>query len=159
MGGGGAGVLPSRPEGGSPASWVLVLASKVSARLSAPGKGQAEPGSAGLGVRPPCLQLPGPVAGGPACERSVTLSPPLQLLFLPLFLKSEGAWGKGGRKGSPSPGPRRAVWGDRLTLCFGARVVLLLSNFTPSLDTRSLSYNIHGEWPSKAAEGMKCLAH
>lgn len=60
----------------------LVLASKVSARLSVPGTGQAESGSAGLRGATTTSSARGPVAGGPASESPVTQSPPLQSHFL-----------------------------------------------------------------------------
>lgn len=72
---------PFPAEGESRDSWVLVLASKVSARLSAPGMGRRRGGSAGRGATIPSLAL-GPMAQGPASEKPVTLSPPLRLHFL-----------------------------------------------------------------------------
>lgn len=124
-----------------------------------PGRGRQNRGARGWGCDHRVFSPWDPWQGA-QLVRDLSLCPRhFSCFFLLFLLKSEGAWGKGGRKGSPSPGPRRGVWGDRLTLCFGARVVLRLSNFTPSLDTRSLSYNVHGEWLPKAAEGMKCLAH
>ena len=150
--------VSSWPEGRSLDSWVLVQASKVSTRLCASGMGQAELGSSGLGVRQPSLRPRYPWQGAQLL-RCLSLCPRhLSCLFFFFFLNQKGRGGEG-RKGSPSPGPRLGVWGDRLTLCFGSRVLLTPSNFTPSLDTRSLSYSICGEWPSRAAEGMDCLEH
>lgn len=120
--------------------------------------GAGRAGELGAGGATTFSPAPVHVAGGPASEMPVTLSPPLKLPFFFFFLNQKGRGGEE-RKGSPSPGPRLGVWGDRLTLCFGSRVFLTLSNFTPSPDTRSLSYSICGEWPSRAAEGMGCLAH
>lgn len=63
------------------------------------------------------------------------------------------------RKGSSASLPHFGVWGDRSTLCFEFGVLLATSNFTSSLDARSFSSGICGEWPSRAAEGTECLAH
>lgn len=59
----------------------LGLASKVSARLSIPGTGQAESGSAGLRGATTASSSQGPMAGGPASESPVILSPTLQSYF------------------------------------------------------------------------------
>lgn len=87
--------------------------------------GAGRAGELGAGGATTFSPAPVPVAGGPASEMPVTLSPPLKLPFFCLFLNQKGRGGEE-RKGSPSPGPRLGVWGDRLTLCFGSRVLLTL---------------------------------
>lgn len=92
-------------------------------------KGAGRTGERGAGGATTVSSAPGDPWQGTQLVRDLLLCPHHFSCFFFFFFKSEGAWGRGGRKGSPSPGPRHAVWGDRLTLCFGAWVVLPLSQF------------------------------
>lgn len=116
--------------------------------------GQAEHANAGPRGRDSPTSAVGPMAGDPVSEMPVTLVSATSASFL--HQKERGGERS---KGSPALGPRFGVWDDRSALCFESRVLLTPSNFTLNQDTRSLFFNIYGEWPSRATEGAEWLAH